>query len=78
MLLLSAQLSPTFCDPMDCSTPGSSVTQYSERGKGGQMLDWFFPFSTSSEDFTLVPGYSPCLPAVAVGAWLVLRSLGGL
>ena len=36
------------------------------------MLDWFFPFSTSSEDFVLVPGYPPCF------ASCLIRSLAGL
>ena len=36
LLLLSAQLCPTLCNPMDCSPPGSSVHGILQ----ARMLEW--------------------------------------
>ena len=47
MLCLVAQLSPTLCDPMDCSPPGSSIHGDSpgrNTGVGSQsLLQGIFP-----------------------------------
>ena len=43
--VLVAQLSPTLCDPMDCSLPGSSVHGISQI----RILEWVaIPFSRGS------------------------------
>ena len=41
MLLCYAQLCPAFCDPMDCSPPGSSVHEFFQARK----LEGGLPFS---------------------------------
>ena len=43
--VLAAQLCPTFCDPIDCSLPGSSVHGIFQ----ARVLEWVaFPFSRGS------------------------------
>ena len=45
VLCLVVQLSPTLCDPMDCSPPGSSVHEISQ----ASILEWVAsPFSSGS------------------------------
>ena len=43
--VLVAELCPTLCDPMDCSSPGSSVHGILQ----ARILEWVaFPFSRGS------------------------------
>ena len=45
MLCLVAQSSPTLCDPMDCSLPGSTVHEILQ----ARILEWVtYPFSRGS------------------------------
>ena len=45
MYVLIAQLCPTFCDPMDCSPPGSFIHAISQT----RILEWVaIPFSRGS------------------------------
>ena len=60
--LLVAQLCPTFCDPMDCSPPGSSVHGILQAA----MLEWIaIPFSRVSSQ----PRDQACVSCSAGGAF---------
>ena len=52
----SLQSGPTFCDPMDCSPPGSSVHRISQ----ARILEWVA--MPSSRDLP-TPGIEPASPA---------------
>ena len=55
-----AWLNPTLCDPMDCSSPGSSVHGIFQ----ARILKWL-PFSPPRDH--LEPGIEPKSPALAGG-----------
>ena len=57
--VLVAQLCPTFCDPMGCSLPGSSVHGFSRQERWGGLP---FPFLWDIPN----PGIKPGSPALQV------------
>ena len=60
--VLDAQSCPTFCDPMDCNLPGSSVHGILQ----ARVLEWIaIPFSRGSPDPGIEPG-SPALQAASL------------
>ena len=53
MKVLVTQLCSTLCDPMDCSTPGSSVHGILQ----ARILEWVaIPFSRGSSQKGIEPG----------------------
>ena len=62
MVMLVAQSCLTFCDPMDCSPPGSSVHGIFQ----ARILEWVvIPFSRGSSNPEIEPG-SPALQAYSL------------
>ena len=61
--MLIVQSCPTLCDPVDCSSPGSSVHGISQ----ATILEWVaIPFSRDLPD----PGIEPGLPTVQADSFL--------